>query len=464
MVLNDVLNFKEIKSREEIQNKFNHIADYLFNDCLFKLNGHEFYVKEVELGLHIDDLIEDKFHYSYYQMKTGRFYVHKKGQSYKSGRIIGLDITAGGKLETGQYFYGTLLIRSIQFKDSDKVIEGPGRVLLSLLDGECEEYKFRKWAKEDLTILEKIDGSLVEQSIIETRAGQLSSILYLGSRVSISRLESDFLCGNELLLRASSFLPAKAKKSMKPIEAPLPNKEIIADTSTKEPSKDFSMEIETENQIHQFLKTNDLSIGGALFNKDNLKVLNHRDDLKGIGSAQPGCYFIFSTIPETEIPTISVDGYKGYQPFIEKEGEVYRCLYNGKGQKLKERLQQHLFNSHTLEKVLSKDFKNNKLSGTGAMSLDSISLEEALEFEKNGLFIPSKQKLKPVQKALHPDSHLKLEGQQFFLNGIDITEEKWSKYKFAVCVVKTDSEFGKILIEEGFAVQNGRPPLCRRHG
>jgi hypothetical protein len=229
-------------------------------------------------------------------------------------------------------------------------------------------------------------------------------------------------------------------------------------------SSEFAVEIPTQYLIDRFLEDKDLSIGGRIFNQENLKVLKSKSDLASIGSCQQGCYFIFSTLEEFEIPSISVDGYQAYSKYIEKDGEKFRCLYNGKGQHIKERLQLHLFNSHTLTKVLSENHKAKTISGTGALSLETISAQQAKKLEELGKYFPSKHKLKPVQKALHVDSHLKLEDQQFFLNGIDITEEQWAKYKFAVVVIKTNSEFGKILIEEAFATKNKRPPLCRRHG
>ena len=125
---------------------------------------------------------------------------------------------------------------------------------------------------------------------------------------------------------------------------------------------------------------------------------------------------------------------------------------------------QHLFNSHTLLKIKQVNSKNKSLSGTGAMSLESISAKEAEALSVSHRFYPDKQKLKPVKKSLHPGSHRKLGEEGYFINGIDITEEQWVKYKFAICVIETDTELGKILIEEAFAKQNGRPPLCRRHG
>ena len=153
-----------------------------------------------------------------------------------------------------------------------------------------------------------------------------------------------------------------------------------------------------------------------------------------------------------------------YQKFIEKDGNIFRCLYNGKGNKIKERLYQHIFNNHTINKIESEIHKNSVISGTGAMSLNAISQSKLNEMENKKQYDPKKHKLKPLPKSLHSDSNIKYEGKSFLLNGIDITEAPWSNYLFAVCVVKTESEFGKILIEEAFSRINGRPPLCRRHG
>jgi hypothetical protein len=214
--------------------------------------------------------------------------------------------------------------------------------------------------------------------------------------------------------------------------------------------------------IDKIISDGFLTYSGKYINEKNLVHLKSEIDLNFIDTAMMGCYFIFSNIPKENVPLFSKDGYLCYDKTIIKDGIEYRCLYNGKSEKVKERLKVHLFNSHTLEKINSGLAKT--ISGTGAMSLVSLSQNDLNVLEKSKHYMPSKHKLKPVEKSLQPDSLDKREGHAYFLNGIDITEKDWQIYNFAVLVLKSDSEFGKILIEEAFCKLNGRPPLCRRHG
>ncbi len=220
--------------------------------------------------------------------------------------------------------------------------------------------------------------------------------------------------------------------------------------------------VKTNDILQVIWERVDLRIGGSLIGESNLKLLKRKSDLEYIESGMEGCYFIFSNIPKDKVPVLSSDGYRCFDKELKVGDEIFHCLYNGKGKKVKERLKVHLFNSHTLKKV--DEGKAKTISGTGAISLVSLPKEEFQRLEREGKYVPSKHKLKPVAKSIQKESLDKREGDAFFLNGIDISEEMWSKYKFGVIVLKSDNEFGKILIEEAFCAFNGRPPLCRRHG
>jgi hypothetical protein len=234
--------------------------------------------------------------------------------------------------------------------------------------------------------------------------------------------------------------------------------------SLEEIVKDSSLVqlIKTKDIIDQIISTGVVDFNGKFINATNLVLLQNVKSLEFIESSMEGCYFIFSDLPKEKIPVLSKDGFKCHELSIEKDGTHFRCLYNGKGNSVKERLKVHLFNSHTLEKI--KQGKAKTISGTGAMSLVSLPKDAFDVLEREGKYIPSKHNLKPVEKSIQDCAIDKREGHQFFLNGIDIKEDPWSGYKFAVIVLKSDSEFGKILIEEAFCEKNGRPPLCRRHG
>jgi hypothetical protein len=225
-----------------------------------------------------------------------------------------------------------------------------------------------------------------------------------------------------------------------------------------------SLFLSTSSLVDEFLSMYDMTVGGGIINSSSLHLIRTPEDLDSIPNGQEGCYFIFSTLSEAQIPCFSEDNYKCHQRSIEKDCLTFRCLYNGKGKKTKERLMSHLFNKCTLKKAVGCADAEIRISDTGAMSLDVMDEAQARILEARRLFDSNKCKLKKVLKTIQPCSHLRHEGKLYFLNGIDIRESQWNKVTWAICTIRTDSEFGKILIEEAFARKNGRPPLCRRHG
>ncbi len=227
-------------------------------------------------------------------------------------------------------------------------------------------------------------------------------------------------------------------------------------------SKDKIPLVSTKEVLQTIWDKVDLTIGGKLLGKNNFTLLQKKSDLNFIESSMEGCYFIFSNLPKDKVPAMSFDGYQCYDKELIIGDEVFHCIYNGKGNKVKERLKVHLFNSHTLKKV--DEGRAKTISGTGAMSLVSLPKEEFDRLEREKKYDPVKHKLKPVSKSIQNVSLDKRLNDLYFLNGIDISEAPWVNYKFGIIVLQSDSEFGKILIEEAFCAFNGRPPLCRRHG
>ena len=207
-----------------------------------------------------------------------------------------------------------------------------------------------------------------------------------------------------------------------------------------------------------------MRIGGDVIGSASLVKITVPEDLAWLANKLEGCYFIFTSMLEKTIPCLSSDGYKCFQNSIEKDGVAYRCLYNGKGKGIRERLTTHLFNESTLNKALSCENAKINISDTGALSLDTMDESQAQLLKKRGQYDSNKCRLKRVRKSIQAGSHLQHDEKLYFLNGIDIREPHWHDVSWAVCVVQTDSEFGKILVEEAFSRKNGRPPLCRRHG
>ncbi len=232
----------------------------------------------------------------------------------------------------------------------------------------------------------------------------------------------------------------------------------------RNPVASSSVFLSTAPAVDKFLSEFDLTIGGDLIGPASLKILRTPDDLDVIPNQQMGCYFIFSTLTEEQVPNLSADDYRCFERSIEKDGLTFRCLYNGKGANTRERLMVHLFNKSTRAKALNSADGRIKISSTGAMSLDVIDREDIRTLETRSQLGRSKHLLKKVKKSLQVPSNVQHDPEGYFVNGIDIREEKWSGVSWAVCTIVTDSEFGKILIEEAFARKNGRPPLCRRHG
>lgn len=214
--------------------------------------------------------------------------------------------------------------------------------------------------------------------------------------------------------------------------------------------------IETKELLEEFFKKNgSLAVGSKLINVDNLKILRKKQDLQSLPN-EYGCYFIFSTLSPEKVPCFNDDGYKCFENELSHIDGVFRCIYGGKGGKIRGRVSKHLFSNHTLLKI--KNGVNEKVSSTGSLSLAYVTSKEVSDFkiEKNNL--------KPFGKSVKKISKVQDANGVYFLNGINVEEESWSGVLFGVIAITTDSELGKILIEQAFVQENGMPPLCKRFG
>lgn len=331
-------------------------------------------------------------------------------------------------------------------------------------DEDCTLLAFfcHKARVNQVVMLRVADKIGVSKESLKTRIGEFRTYQKHGKTDKVTaltvkiNLENDFRTADECERKINLFLGENIEEDeMEAIHGPVEISELSKPTSSIQL-------VETNKLIESFLSSKVVDFNGPFLNSDNLVVLRNIESLDFIETGMIGCYFIFSDMPVEMIPVLGQDGLKCYENYIEKDGTKFRCLYNGKGNSVKERLKLHLFNPFTLEKINKGLAKT--ISGTGAMSLESYPEEVFKELQKAGKYDPSKHKLKPVEKSIQDTSLDKREGHLYFMNGIDIVEEKWKQYQFAVIVLKSDSEFGKILIEESFSVKNGRPPLCKRHG
>jgi hypothetical protein len=337
----------------------------------------------------------------------------------------------------------------------------------SLLAFLCYKSGFTQY--DLIKVAEKLEVSL---SSLRARMNEYQIIENYGKTEKVTKLSvsiyeaNNFRSSDECERKLELFLGEAPFYEMEHIEeltglpeSTFANKGLIEELSIEHPLIKL---VKTDDVISQFLASGQVEFNGPYINSNNLILLEGVRSLDFLEAGMEGCYFIFSTIPEELIPVLSKDGLKCYRQYLEKDGIKYRCLYNGKGNNIRERLKLHLYNPFTLEKI--KNNPGKTISGTGAMSLSSHPAEVFTELEKKGQFNPAKHKLKPVEKSIQECSIEKRQGHQYFLNGIDIHESPWNSYKFAMLIVRSDSEFGKILIEEAFCLKNGRPPLCKRHG
>ena len=107
---------------ENIENGFEHLAQYLINETILEANNNIYEICEIEF-YYYDESVEHEDVYTHqnddFQTKSDRFYFHNSG----------VDITFG----KGNA-YGGILIRSIKKLEDNKLISGPRLVVQELLN------------------------------------------------------------------------------------------------------------------------------------------------------------------------------------------------------------------------------------------------------------------------------------------------------------------------------------------
>jgi len=222
----------------------------------------------------------------------------------------------------------------------------------------------------------------------------------------------------------------------------------------------YHMSVKTE--LEKIAKNHDLRIGGSIINEANLFVLdgsNYRQI-----PTQPGCYFIFSTLEESDIHTWS--DYQFYNnSLIHKGGRNYRCIYNGTiGSKgLRQRVAEHLVNSATISRAMANP-SACKLCTTGSMSLEGIKQQDWDQlFNSNNFLRTAVQHFQDPRK-LPASSKVRYDDMYRLANGINITEPRWAEHKFAVITLTFDVPDFRKFVEHPFRSVNGggKPPLCNK--
>ena len=177
----------------------------------------------------------------------------------------------------------------------------------------------------------------------------------------------------------------------------------------------------------------DLSIGGEIVNKNNLTKIENLDDVKNIPN-KCGMYMIFASNADD---LIDADLHNPLQTkHIELNGEKLHCIYNGKSNNIKSRVKSHL---------LRKD-RHNESSG---IALDSVTDGEFDKLIAAG---------KIPKKDWYP--YFKKSNGRRFLNGINVTDEKWAKHKFFICFIEVENTYRE-MFELIFRNKNGISPLCK---
>lgn len=229
--------------------------------------------------------------------------------------------------------------------------------------------------------------------------------------------------------------------------------------------------------LSQRLKEFEMDAADVLFSHDDffncrrLWPVSSPKDLNRYNK-KSGCYFIFSTISKEKTPTFS-----DYQLFdksaIECNDITYHCLYNGvrgadKSGSISTRLKQHLFSTQTPSQLRVKPTRKHKgadvprtLAATGAMSLEWLSLADIakLREELQGCHPASNEgnliSCSRIKEGLPADVDAE---NARLLNGINILDDKWSSYNFAIIVIEAKEPNLRHLIEVGFRLRYGTPP------
>ncbi|MBC6992221.1 hypothetical protein [Hymenobacter sp. BT491] len=227
-------------------------------------------------------------------------------------------------------------------------------------------------------------------------------------------------------------------------------------------------QLATELQAYGKRAADTLFAPTDFFQATRLHIVRDPDDVARYHK-KAGCYFVFSTLPKTRVPTFSDYGLFDNYP-ITKGPQVFRCLYNGiHGSSVGARLKQHLFSTQTPDQLriapLRRGGKARTLAATGALSLERITPAEIKELRQEfpgchsptaeGNLIHCRQ-----LKTGSPAHYLGIDAR--LLNGINITESQWHNDAFAVIVIPVVDHSLRPLLEDGFRRRFGWPPLCKR--
>lgn len=118
--LQNFLSTDLLEDKDQIQEQFKKVAEFILNNLLITVDDREYQVTEVEFYYHRKGIHEDPFiHKHDNQKKMGLWYFHDVGQ----------DITFGD----GES-YGGILIRGIKDTHSDEFADGPVKVFNKLFN------------------------------------------------------------------------------------------------------------------------------------------------------------------------------------------------------------------------------------------------------------------------------------------------------------------------------------------
>lgn len=102
---------------------FLEVSKMLFFNYQVNINGGRYKIIEIELYYKSDSHKDVFVHGDIEQKKCATWYLHKKGEGFKEGNFVGVDITFGN-----QSRYGGILIRGLQNLNSKEIIDGSGLV------------------------------------------------------------------------------------------------------------------------------------------------------------------------------------------------------------------------------------------------------------------------------------------------------------------------------------------------
>eukprot|EP00667_Euglena_gracilis_P017777 EG_transcript_18781 len=114
---------------EGFDQRFGDVVHNLLNKMVLVIKETAWRIVEVEVYFH-GGIHKDPFtHCDEMQSQSGMWYFHRKGNSYKGGTFKGLDISIG----TPGQAHGGILLRSIENEANGELVEGPCRVVDTIL-------------------------------------------------------------------------------------------------------------------------------------------------------------------------------------------------------------------------------------------------------------------------------------------------------------------------------------------